>query len=92
MVQASHFPGVGPGTWEAGVYDYKALPQAGANVCQRRTGSLASYSYDPTQRFMISYDHTRKLLRLRRVSSSLWVLVAVCGGESSSDKDGVLIA
>lgn len=49
------FSGTGQGTWETGVYDYKALPLAGSEV--RTVDSItASYSYDAGQRFMISYD------------------------------------
>jgi chitinase len=43
------FTGVGTGTWGPGVYDYKALPFAGATVTEdTKTGS--SYSYDPTKK------------------------------------------
>jgi chitinase len=49
------FSGTGGGSWENGIWDYKALPRTGAaelydNVTQ------ASYSYDPSARILISYD------------------------------------
>ena len=49
------FTGVGPGTWDAGAYDFKVLPLSGAaEVYDNLTGS--SYSYDQTTRQLISYD------------------------------------
>ena len=49
------FSGVGQGTWEAGVYDYKALPPAGAEV-RTDAQTVASWSYDAGQRAMVSFD------------------------------------
>ncbi|KAH6712155.1 endochitinase [Leptodontidium sp. MPI-SDFR-AT-0119] len=49
------FNGVGKGTWEAGIYDYKDLLLRGA-VENYDNASGASYSYDTTTRELISYD------------------------------------
>jgi len=49
------FTGIGPGTWGPGVYDYKALPFAGATVHENST-SGSSFSYDPVSKELVSYD------------------------------------
>ncbi|WVR09441.1 hypothetical protein IAU60_006508 [Kwoniella sp. DSM 27419] len=49
------YQGVGEGSWEGGMWDYKALPHPGAQVYNdHRLG--ASYSYDPAKRVLITYD------------------------------------
>ncbi|KAF2034508.1 glycoside hydrolase [Setomelanomma holmii] len=80
------FSSTGQGTWEAGVYDYKALPQAGAQVVNDMSVT-ASYSYDSAQRFMVSYDTPEVIAK----KSSFIVAQGLGGGmwwESSSDKTG----
>ncbi|KAH7028858.1 glycoside hydrolase family 18 protein [Microdochium trichocladiopsis] len=49
------FAGVGQGTWENGVHDYKTLPKPGAQV-HTDDEVVASYSYDPATRTMVTYD------------------------------------
>jgi chitinase len=46
------------GNWEAGVWDYKALPRKGEGWTQfvKAFDIVASYSYDEAERTMISYD------------------------------------
>ncbi|KAF9432655.1 hypothetical protein BGZ76_010509 [Entomortierella beljakovae] len=49
------FDGIGKGDWEAGVYDYKHLPLGDA-VEYYDPESVASYSYNPATRELITYD------------------------------------
>ncbi|KAH7100682.1 glycoside hydrolase family 18 and carbohydrate-binding module family 5 protein [Auriculariales sp. MPI-PUGE-AT-0066] len=49
------FSGLPTGTWEAGIYDYKVLPVAGAAVTEDST-TIASYSYSSSARELVSYD------------------------------------
>ncbi|KAG8529303.1 uncharacterized protein KY384_005939 [Bacidia gigantensis] len=50
------FQGVGEGSWENGVWDFKVLPKAGA-VEKWDQESGASYSFDQGQKMMVSYDN-----------------------------------
>ncbi|KIJ49433.1 glycoside hydrolase family 18 protein [Sphaerobolus stellatus SS14] len=49
------FTGVGAGSWEQGVYDYRALPLPGAHGF-RDEKLIASWTYDYKTKEMVSYD------------------------------------
>lgn len=49
------FSGVGPGTWEPGIYDYSVLPLAGCTPLWEPI-SNASFCYSPSARTLVSYD------------------------------------
>ena len=50
-----HSGATGEGSWEPGVWDFKALPRRGATeYADSEVG--AGYSYDPSTREMVSYD------------------------------------
>ncbi|KAH7142177.1 chitinase [Dactylonectria macrodidyma] len=80
------FSGVGSGSWENGVWDYKALPKAGATVSY---ASIAQgyYSYDSSTKELISFDTpdmvTKKVsyLQGRGLGGSMF-------WEASADKTG----
>jgi len=50
------FSGLGPGSWETGVYDYRVLPAPGSYVFQDDQ-RIASWSYDYQKKEMISFDN-----------------------------------
>jgi chitinase len=49
------FSGIGKGSWEAGVWDYKDLPRANATVKYDKFAH-AAYSWDPSSKELISFD------------------------------------
>ena len=51
----SAFNGVGEGSWEKGIWDYKALPKGDCQV-KNDVGMVASWCYDTGSQTMISYD------------------------------------
>jgi len=80
------FSGTGEGSWEQGVWDYKALPQTGAKeMLDRESG--ASWSYDQEKRLMVSYDSCGMAqikagyVKKERLGGAMW-------WESSGDKQG----
>jgi chitinase len=80
------YSGVGAGTWEAGVWDYKALPHAGVTVYYNSEAG-ASYSYDASSRELISYDTVTSV-----AAKSKYVQMHGMGGamfwETSADGSG----
>ncbi|ORY68308.1 chitinase [Pseudomassariella vexata] len=80
------YQGVGEGTWENGVHDYKKLPLEGAEE-RIDDDAGASYCYHPGSKTMVSYDTVemarRKahFLRQRGLGGAMW-------WESSADKEG----
>ncbi|ELU39785.1 glycoside hydrolase family 18 and carbohydrate-binding module family 5 protein [Rhizoctonia solani AG-1 IA] len=49
------YSGVGTGSAESGIYDYKALPPDGSEVVENTT-MVSSYSYNPSTKELVSYD------------------------------------
>jgi chitinase len=80
------FSGVGTGSWEAGVWDFKVLPQAGATeIVDTEAGG--SYSWDATNMIIVSYDN----LAMGDIKMDYIVGNQLGGGmwwESSGDRTG----
>jgi chitinase len=74
------------GTWEPGIYDYRDLPPLGAQLTVD-FDAAASWSYDHSQRLMVSFDipevTTTKAayIRSQGLGGAMW-------WESSGDKTG----
>ncbi|KAH7333895.1 glycoside hydrolase family 18 and carbohydrate-binding module family 5 protein [Rhizoctonia solani] len=80
------FNGIGPSTWEAGVYDYKALPLSGAVVYEDSTVG-SSYSYDSSKKELVSYD-TPNIIRQKAAYQRQGPRIPGMFWELSSDKKG----
>ena len=71
------FTGTGGGSWENGVWDYKALPKPGASE-QADDSIVASWSYDPGAREMITYDtppiskHKASYINSKGLGGGMW--------------------
>jgi chitinase len=81
-----HFQGIGEGSFETGVWDYKALPRQGATeYYDAKLG--AAWCYDPNSKMLVSYDNaasTRQkvdYIKGRSLGGAMW-------WESSGDKAG----
>ena len=80
------FSGIGEGSWEQGVWDYKVLPKDGAKeVVDSDVG--ASWSYDEGRKMMVSYDSVEMarqkvdFINERGLGGAMW-------WESSADREG----
>lgn len=68
------YSGVGEGSWENGVFDYKALPLPGAEECYDDEAK-ATYSYDAQKKHLVTYD-TREMAR----EKAKWIKKESLGG------------
>ncbi|WEW61080.1 Chitinase 4 [Emydomyces testavorans] len=91
------------GSWEAGIWDYKVLPQPGAteqmDSSLTQDGAGASWSYDPAKCLMISYDTVPMVEEKTEyvVSHGLggtvwWEASGDRGGRNGTKSDGSLIS
>jgi chitinase len=56
------YNGIGPGTWEAGIYDWRALPLPGSKVYYDSEAG-ATYSYDSSTGMLVSFDTVEMALQ-----------------------------
>lgn len=93
------FQGVGEGSWESGVWDYKDLPKAGATEefeSVANGGAGASWSYAAAQRTMVSYDtvpmveEKTKYITDNKLGGAMWWEAS--GDRKGSKAEGSLIS
>ncbi|KAF8603036.1 hypothetical protein BDV93DRAFT_493979 [Ceratobasidium sp. AG-I] len=80
------YSGVGAGSSESGIYDYKALPPSGSKVTEDTT-HVSSYSYNSATKELVSYD-TPNIVKIK---ANYIVKKGLAGGmfwELSGDKTG----
>ncbi|TFK37028.1 glycoside hydrolase family 18 protein [Crucibulum laeve] len=80
------YSGIGPGTIEAGIYSYKALPIAGSQVFENST-DVTSYSYDSVKKELVSYDTPNIVKKKAQYINSMGLSGAMFW-ELSTDKVG----
>ncbi|KAF9479509.1 hypothetical protein BDN70DRAFT_806951 [Pholiota conissans] len=80
------YSGIGPGTIEAGIYSYKALPLAGAQVFENTT-DVSSYSYNSATKELVSYD-TPNIVKIKAQYINSKGLGGSMFWELSTDKVG----
>ncbi|KAG6844561.1 hypothetical protein H0H87_005903 [Tephrocybe sp. NHM501043] len=85
------FSGIGSGSWEAGVYDYRALPLPGSHLL-RDEKALASWAYNYQTKEMVSYDSEEvgrwkgEWIKKEGLAGSMfWEL----SGDKGQDRDGM---
>ncbi|KZP01560.1 glycoside hydrolase family 18 protein [Calocera viscosa TUFC12733] len=83
------YSGIGQGTWEAGVWDYRDLPLLGAQVVEDLT-TVSSYSYDSKKKELISYDtpnivqaKAKYILQYNLAGAMFWEVSADATGSKS---------
>jgi len=80
------FSGVGDGSWENGVWDYKDLPKDGTTP-QTDKDLMASWTYDEGKKLLISYDTPEVIgwkadyVKSEKLGGGMW-------WETSADKNG----
>jgi chitinase len=80
------YNGIGQGSWEAGIWDYKVLPKAGATV-EYDEVAQGYYSYDPATKELISFD-TPEMIKTKVSYLQGLGLGGSMFWEASADKTG----